>query len=344
LSSAGALVRGLGEPVAAMLVIVLLIVQTSILQRPIAAVLVMMLLFHRIMQKLMAAQHAWNNFCALVGSVDMFAGTMAAAEAQREPQGTGAPVFERAIELRHVNVNIGSAQILKDVSLTVPVGATIGLTGESGAGKSTLVDVITGLLKPASGEVLVDGVSLQDLDLEKWRRQIGYVVQENVVFQDSIANNIGLWRTGDAEGSAGIEGAVKSAQLHDVVGESADGLSTAVGDRGISLSVGQRQRLALARELFKQPRVLILDEATSALDSRTEEEIQRRTTELRGHLTLIIIAHRLSTIRNCDHVYVLSKGRIVESGTYDELIGTTDSRLSLLANGQRSGAATSRAI
>lgn len=341
LSGAGALVRGLSEPIAALLVIVLLIVQTSVLQRPVAAVLVMMLLFHRIMQKLMAAQHAWNAFCGLIGSVDMFGDTLSAADAHREPRRGGTPTFARAIELRHVNVSIGSASILNDISLTIPAGATIGITGESGAGKSTLVDVITGLLKPTSGEVLVDGVNLQELDLQQWRRQIGYVVQENVVFQDSIANNIALWRSDGPERAAAIDGAIAAAQLEDLVRASSAGLSTTVGDRGIALSVGQRQRLALARELFKHPQLLILDEATSALDSRTEEQIQRRTDEWRGRLTLVMIAHRLSTIRNCDYVYVLSKGGIVERGTWDDLMAAPNSHLVSLARGQLGSPAAS---
>ena len=171
--------------------------------------------------------------------------------------------------------------------------------------------------------MLVDGVPLPDLDVAAWRRLIGFVPQDCVVFDDTVANNISLWDTSDRER---IEQAAKRAHTDEFVRAMPDGYETRIGERGTRLSGGQRQRLAIARELFKQPELLILDEATSALDSESERLVQQSIEELKGTATIVVIAHRLSTIRHSDVIHVLSHGQVVESGSFDELYARTDSR------------------
>jgi subfamily B ATP-binding cassette protein MsbA len=211
---------------------------------------------------------------------------------------------------------------LKGIDINVPVDTTVALVGESGAGKSTLVDMLTLLLKPQHGEVRIDGVSHPEIDVASWRSQIGYVSQETVVFDDTIANNISLWQ-GEIEGNPALRerviDAAEQAYADHFIRDLPDGYQTVVGDRGVRLSGGQRQRLFVARELFKQPNLLLLDEATSALDTESERYIQKSIDALRGEVTVVIIAHRLSTIKNVDYVYMLDEGRVIEEGTYQEL-------------------------
>jgi subfamily B ATP-binding cassette protein MsbA len=208
------------------------------------------------------------------------------------------------------------------MTLEIPVNTTVALVGESGAGKSTLVDLLTLMLKPRTGTVFIDGIPHGDVDLASWRDQIGYVSQETVVFDDTIANNISLW-AGDMEVDSALRErvvqAAKQAYADHFIRDLPNGYQTVVGDRGVRLSGGQRQRLFVARELFKQPNLLLLDEATSALDTESERYIQQSIDALKGEMTVVIIAHRLSTIKNVDHVYVLDEGRIVEEGPYEEL-------------------------
>jgi ABC-type multidrug transport system fused ATPase/permease subunit len=219
--------------------------------------------------------------------------------------------------------------VLHEVALSIPARSTVALVGPSGAGKSTLVDLLCLLLRPRSGQLLIDGVPAEELNVASWRRQIGYVSQETVVFDDTIANNICLWKGdvgGDPELFEHIREAARRAHIDDFVETLPDGYQTRVGDRGVRLSGGQRQRLFIARELFKNPQLLILDEATSALDSESERAIRASIDALRGRMTVVIIAHRLSTIRNVDRVYVLERGRVVEQGTYAELRNAEGSR------------------
>jgi ABC-type multidrug transport system fused ATPase/permease subunit len=212
--------------------------------------------------------------------------------------------------------------VLHDINITIPANTTVALVGESGAGKSTLVDMLTLLLQPRTGEIQVDGVSHPNIDRASWRSQIGYVSQETVVFDDTIANNICLWR-GDIDADNDlrkrVQDAARQAYADHFVQDLPNGYQTVVGDQGVRLSGGQRQRLFVARELFKRPNLLILDEATSALDTESERYIQKSIDDLKGEMTVVIIAHRLSTIKNVDFVYVLDDGSVVEKGTYDEL-------------------------
>jgi subfamily B ATP-binding cassette protein MsbA len=209
--------------------------------------------------------------------------------------------------------------------------------GASGVGKTTLVDLLTGVLKPTRGAIYVDDRDLHALDLSRYRQSIGYVEQETVVFDDTIANNISMqWAASiDAETLARIQQAARGSYCDEFIERLPQGYHTQVGERGLKLSGGQRQRLAIARELFKQPDILILDEATSSLDSESEAYIQESIKRLRGTLTMMIISHRLSTIKHVDYVYVIDQGRIIEQGTFSELSGLTGSAFRRMCELQR---------
>jgi subfamily B ATP-binding cassette protein MsbA len=184
--------------------------------------------------------------------------------------------------------------------------------------------MLTLMLRPRTGRIEIDGVDADEVDLPSWRSQIGYVSQETVVFDDTIANNISLWQ-GDMEEDPALRerviDAAERAYADHFIRDLPNSYQTVVGDRGVRLSGGQRQRLFVARELFKRPNLLILDEATSALDTESERYIQQSINALKGEMTVVIIAHRLSTIKNVDYVYVLDEGRVIEEGSYHELRG-----------------------
>ena len=212
----------------------------------------------------------------------------------------------------------GEHYALEDVSLQIQPFSSVAFVGGSGAGKSTIVNMISGLLKPSKGQLILSGTEYKDLDLSTLRAGIGYVTQEPVIFTDSVTNNISLWNS--EKKTEKIQAAALGAHAHDFINALPDKYETLLGDHGVNISGGQRQRISIAREFLRETPILILDEATSALDSETEQVIQQSIDELKGKKTLIIIAHRLSTIKHCDVIYVLDEGKIVESGSYDKLI------------------------
>lgn len=207
---------------------------------------------------------------------------------------------------------------LRDISLTLPMGTTLGLVGSSGSGKSTLVDLILGLLTPSSGEARVDSQKLEDV-LAAWRSRVGYVPQDVALFDGSVAQNVALSWTSDIDYDR-VEGALRKAQLWSVIADREGGMTSKVGDRGLSFSGGQRQRLGIARALYSDPLVLVMDEATSALDTKTESDVSEAIRALRGEVTVVSVAHRLSTIRDHDQICFMKDGRIVARGTFDELV------------------------
>jgi ABC-type multidrug transport system fused ATPase/permease subunit len=220
---------------------------------------------------------------------------------------------------------------LEEVHLRIPRGESLGIVGSTGAGKSTLVDVLTGLLQPSVGRVLVDGRDIQGA-LRAWQRNIGYVPQRVYLVDDTLRRNIAFGIAEQDIDETRLSAAVRMAQLDDVVDGLPLGLDTVVGENGTRLSGGQRQRVAIARALYADPEVLILDEATSALDSRTEQELARAIHALRGRKTLIIVAHRTSTVRQCDRLVFLHRGRVAAVGSFAELTqGNADFRRVTLA-------------
>ena len=223
------------------------------------------------------------------------------------------------IELEHVTFSYTEGvEVLRDVSLTAPAGTTTALVGSSGSGKSTLVSLVMAFNRPQEGRVLVDGRDLATLKLAAYRRQLGVVLQENFLFDGSVASNISFARRQATR--AEVEEVSRIAHCHEFITAFPDGYDTIVGERGVKLSGGQRQRVAIARAILADPRLLILDEATSSLDSESEVFIQDGLRALRRGRTTFVIAHRLSTIQSADQIIVLEHGQIVERGTHHELL------------------------
>ena len=337
---ASAFTGAVREPVIVIFVAAILWAQLVLLEQALAPILVSILLFYRGLNALLSIQAGWQATLEHIGSMELVHQEFATQHEHREPSGARAiGPLSQGVRLRDVRYSYDPAHgdVIRGLSLELPARASVALVGESGAGKSTLVDLLTLILKPQQGQVLIDGVPGQEIELASWRRQIGYVSQEAIIFDDTIANNIGLWagdpRRDDTFRRRILE-AARQAHIAPFVETLPDGYDTVVGERGLRLSGGQRQRLFIARELFRQPRLLILDEATSALDSESERAVQRSIDELKGQITVVIIAHRLSTIRNVDRVYVLEKGQVVEQGAYRALRRREGSRLGKLVDMQ----------
>lgn len=223
------------------------------------------------------------------------------------------------IKGRDLVMHYGDTMVLDQVSFVVRPGQVVGFVGPSGAGKTTLIDSIMGLVMPGDGSVMIGDVALRDIDLQAWRRKIGYVSQDTFLFHDTIANNI-RWNVPDASMEL-VEMAARKAGLDPFISSLPSKYQTVVGDRGAKLSGGQRQRISMARALVRQPALLILDEATSALDSLSEQEVMDALQSLRGKMSIIIVAHRFAAVRDADYIYVLDGGRVVEQGTWEALSG-----------------------
>jgi ATP-binding cassette subfamily B protein len=223
------------------------------------------------------------------------------------------------IEFSHVDFRYEpDREILKDVSFEIRPGETVAVVGPSGAGKSTLARILFRFYDVAAGRILIDGQDVRDVTQASLRRAIGTVPQDTVLFNDTIRYNIAYGRPGASEGE--IIAAAQVAQIHEFVVSLPHGYETLVGERGLKLSGGEKQRVAIARTVLKAPPILILDEATSALDSHTEEAIQSALEAAARGRTSLVIAHRLSTIVNADLILVMEAGRIVERGTHAQLV------------------------
>ena len=224
----------------------------------------------------------------------------------------------------------GDAQALRGVTLDIPKGQSVAFTGPSGAGKTTIVDVLLGLLEPESGEILVDGMNIQD-HLSAWQRNIGYIPQFIFLSDETLRSNVAFGIPDEEIDDEKVWSALKLAQFDEFVRRLPDGLDTAIGERGVRLSGGQRQRIGIARALYHDPQVLVMDEATSALDNVTEKQIIKAIEDLKGERTIITIAHRLTTVMNCDRIYYMKDGQVESSGTYQQLLDENDS-FRVLAN------------
>lgn len=255
----------------------------------------------------------------LPGLADEDAGSEGVKRAESAPNGP-ATGLRGALEVRGLSIRYpnATADALHDVSLTIRVGTRIAVVGPSGAGKTTLADSLLGLLPIAPGTVFVDDIDLVTM-LSHWRRSVGYVPQQIALIDDSIAANVALGWFGTEIDEQAVWSALERAQVADFVRSLPDGLETEVGDRGVRLSGGEAQRIGIARALYIDPQFLVLDEATSSLDVETEAAVTAALSDLHGSTTVLVIAHRLSTVRDADEVFYLEEGRLVCSGSFEDV-------------------------
>ena len=231
--------------------------------------------------------------------------------------------FDKTIELVNIYFDypFSKRKTLKNINMTINAKTIIGLVGTTGSGKTTIVDIISGLLKAQQGDLKVDGKIVNEDSLSAWQNNIGYVPQYIYLTDDSIASNISFGVDKKNIKQEDIEKVAKIASLHEfIMNELPEKYETKIGEQGVRLSGGQRQRIGLARALYRNPKLLILDEATNSLDSETEKKVMRAIYNLNHKLTIIIIAHRLNTVKNCDTIYKIENGMIVDQGSYKSIM------------------------
>ena len=246
-----------------------------------------------------------------------------AASAPRD----GPPVgFERALALVDVAYRYPGAAdwAVRGLSLEIRKNASVALVGPTGCGKTTVIDLLMGLLPATEGRLAVDGAAIDDANVVRWQRLVGHVPQQIFLFDDTVARNIAFGLPPERIDLAQVERAARLARLHDFVAGLPQGYQSVVGERGVRISGGERQRIGIARALYHDPELLVLDEATSALDNVTENAVLEALQTLAGRKTVVMVAHRLSTVKGCDLICVMDAGRIVERGSYDELIASSE--------------------
>lgn len=334
---AAAFTQSVREPIAVIFIMLVVFIQLIIFNAKIEPLLVSIVLFYRALNSTLAVQSAFQGTFQHIGSMELVNAEFLAQEENQVRDGSKViKEFKHLIDFNNVSFRYSEKSFeLKNINLKIPSKKSIALVGESGSGKSTLVDLVTLMHVPHNGTIYIDGEDTLVINKNSWRQQIGYVSQETVIFDDSIGNNICMWNgdfNKDKELLNKIKDAARKANILDFIQTQKDGFNTVVGDRGVLLSGGQKQRLFLARELLREPSLLILDEATSALDSDSEKKIQESIDKLKGVATVIVIAHRLSTIKNVDLIYVIENGRLIESGTYESLIKNSNSKFKAMTD------------
>jgi len=330
--------RGTLEFMAFVSLVLIIVVAGSGVGVSVGSVLVVIALFARQFPRVTAMQaylHYLNGYVHAIETINLFMSDAEAEEEPHEPSAVSLTVHPpTSLVLRGLSVSFGGHKVLDQVDLQMPVPGLTALVGASGAGKSTLVHSLLGLMEPSAGTITLGPHEMRAVPLRSWRRLIGYVPQETMLFHASVRDNVTLARP-DASLSD-IETAARRAHAYDFITALPDGLDTMIGDQGAKLSGGQRQRLGIARALLTNPVLLVMDEAMSALDSESEKEVLRTLEELRKTMGIVLIAHRLGAVRTADTIGVLEAGRLIESGTWAELM-TREARLFAFATAQSAG-------
>jgi ATP-binding cassette subfamily C protein len=298
----------LQEPILATLIASGLYLALSIWELSLPAVMVMVFLLTRLLSLLNKTQRKYQNLMAQESAYWALRTAIEEARAAAErTTGTRQPTLQKGISLRHIDFDYGAKPIFQDLNLEIPVNTFTTIAGPSGVGKSTMLDLLCGLAEPKSGDMLIDGVPLREINPRDWRRMIGYVAQENVLLHDTILSNILVGAPDLVEADA--ERALHQAGAWDFVSALPEGMHTIVGERGGLLSGGQRQRIAIARALAHQPLFLLLDEPTSALDPESERLVCDTLKKLAKNLTVVAVSHQPALINAADNIFTLSKGK-----------------------------------
>jgi len=303
------------------IVVIIIFVYTHNFKTSIDSVLVSLLFFYRAGTSIMNMQVSYNQFLAVSASIDNMKQFNDEILTQRENMGnTIIDSFNSEIQIIEGSLSFDKEEIIKKINLKVKKNQTTAIVGESGSGKTTLLNLLSGLIPLGKGKIIIDGIDSTLIDLHSFRKQIGYITQEPVIFSDSIFNNITTWSDRNDANIEKFENALKNALIYDFVESLPEKHDTILGHNGINVSGGQRQRISIARELFKNVNILIFDEATSNLDSNIEKSIQENIDSLKGQFTMFVVAHRLSTVKNADKIVFMQNGQIKSIGDYESLI------------------------
>lgn len=316
-----AITTSVREPLVVIIVVFVIQLQINLMGASLGSILLSLLLFYRALSFLMVVQNQWQSFIQTIGGMDAISSISREMRDMHEDQAD--KIFSHinhGISIRAADFSYRDKKVLSNIDIVIPKNKTIALVGESGSGKTTLANLIVGLIKPSKGDVLIDNISLSSYNLDSYRNSVGYISQEPVIFNDHIFNNITFWADPTKENIARFWEIVNLSSLDEFIASQPDKEFTVLGDNGMLISGGQKQRISIARELYKSADVLVLDEATSALDSETELIIKENIDRLHGSYTMVIIAHRLSTIKEADMIFLIEKGSIVATGTFNELV------------------------
>ena len=333
---ARAFTQSVREPIAVVFIMIIVYFQIFIFGLRLEPILVSIVLFYRALNSTLAIQSSFQATFQNIGSMELVNNEFINQKNNQFEDGS-IIVNNLEKEIKFDNVSFkynNSNKGVNSISMRIPAKSTVAIVGESGSGKTTIIDLITLINNHQKGRITMDEILSTEINKSSWRNKIGYVSQDSVVFDDSIANNIIMWKDNpnDEESKKRLINAAKRANILHFVNSLENGFETLVGDRGVKLSGGQKQRIIIARELYRNPNILILDEATSALDSDSERKIQASIESLRGKMTVIIIAHRLSTIKHVDNIYVVDNGQVIESGSFNVLKDSPNSKFSKLLN------------
>jgi len=321
-----ALLGAIREPLTILVVFGAIFLNMYFFDEVVGSILLSLILLYRGITFFMAMQEQWNLFLGVSGSLDNMQSFTEELMRGRERNGTEIfKGFTEKLQLKDLSFEFDSGEkVLRNINLSIYKNETLAIVGESGAGKSTLLNILSGLLLPGSGSYLIDNTSIEQLDLPSFKKHIGYIVQDATIFNDTIYNNISFWAPKTAENYGRFLKAIEKAAISDYIMNLPQKEDSLLGTNGINISGGQKQRLSIARELYKEVDFLFMDEATSALDGETESVIQQNINHLKGQFTIIIIAHRLATIKNADRIILMKNGSISAIGSFEKLLETSE--------------------
>lgn len=315
-------VLSIREPIVICFLAIAIFIQVNVINGSLSAVLASLLFFYRAFNCFMNVQLSWTAFLKYVGSVEHIRKFKIELKSEAEDlKGIEFDGFSKEIKLESVSFQFNKEnKVIDNVTYTIQKNKTIAIVGKSGSGKTTFVNLLSGLLVPNNGEILIDDTHLNVYNINSYRSKIGLISQETVVFNDTLFNNITFWSEKNEKTLEKFRSVIEKVDLLEFLERSNNKEDIMLGDNGVVMSGGQRQRLSIARELFKDTEILILDEATSSLDSQTEKLIQESIERIKGSLTIIIIAHRLSTIKSVDSILLLKNGKIDAEGNFQDLV------------------------
>ena len=312
------------EPLIMSVVVLVILIQVNFLSQSMGGIILSLLFFYRSLNYVLGLQTNYNSFLSVSGSLVNMKEFMKELGDNQELYGEKkVDGFNDEIEVKDIEFYYGETQVLDELSFVFKKNSSIAFIGESGSGKTTLINLLSGLMPVDGGSISIDGVNYSDIDVRTLQEKIGYITQDPVVFSDTIFNNITKWAEPTEENIAHFWNTLEQAAIADFVRSLPKKEQSHLGNNGIQISGGQKQRMSIARELYKKPQILIMDEATSALDTETEKAIQENIDALKGKYTIIIVAHRLSTIKSVDCIYLLQNGSMVDYGPYSKLIQTS---------------------